>query len=73
MASGEMRVSPHHPLALPSGELLQGKKWRSALHVPAGPGVPKIVPAEVLDTGALQRLAPSLRPGSESEFAASAP
>ena len=61
MIRREVRVAPHHRRRLPAPKLLQDMQRGPVLHVPRGPGVPQIVPAEVLDSGALQRLVPSLR------------
>jgi hypothetical protein len=57
----QMRVTPHHLLGHPPAELLQREDRRPVLHVPRGPRVAQIVEAEVLDTGALERVVPSPR------------
>ena len=44
-----------------ASHLLQDVQRRAALHMPAGPGVPQVVPPEVSDARALQRRIPSLR------------
>ena len=61
MLGREMCIPPHHLRAFPPAQLLQGIRRRAVLHTPAGPGVPQVMPAEVLDTRAVQRLIPSLR------------
>lgn len=59
MIGGEVRMAPHHLLRLPARQLLQGEERRLVSHVPLGPCVPQFVPAEVLDSGAFERLVPS--------------
>src|SRR5215471_9410512 len=61
MFRGEMRVTSHHLLGLPTRELLEREERRTALHVPGGPGVAKVVPAEVSDTRSRERLVPGCR------------
>ena len=57
---GEVCVPPHHLRALPAAKLLQCEQWRSALHVPACPGVPQVVPTEITDAGTLECAVPGL-------------
>ena len=54
MLRREVRVTPHHLGTLPASQLLQGVQGRPVLHMPARPGMPQIVPAEVLNTGPLK-------------------
>src|SRR5665213_3743124 len=61
MFGRKVRIAPHHLRTLPSAQLLQCMQRRAMLHMPARPGVPQVVPAEVLDARALQRAVPSLR------------
>ena len=56
MFRGEVRVTSHHLLGLPPRELLKREERRSTLHVPGGPGVAKVVPAEVSYTRSRERL-----------------
>ena len=44
--SGEVRVTARHPFGFPTSELLEHEERRSGLHMPARPGVSKIVPAK---------------------------
>src|SRR4051812_28299758 len=60
MLGGEMRVSPHHLHRFPATEFLKRVKRRAALHVPVRPGVPQVVPTEILDAHSLERVIPSL-------------
>src|SRR5207302_4274845 len=57
----EVRVALHHQLRLPRAELLQLRNRGAGYDVPRGPDVPQVVPAEVLDASALQRVAPRSR------------
>src|ERR1700731_4845208 len=59
MFRSQVRVTPHHPLGLPTRELLQREEWCPALHVPTRPRVAQVVPPKALDTGALERVVPS--------------
>src|SRR6266513_2307977 len=61
MFRSQVRVTPHHPLGLPTRELLQREERCPALHVPTRPGVAHVVPAKVLDTCTLERFVPSSR------------
>src|SRR5215472_9306764 len=54
-----MRVTSRHLLGLPTRELLEREERRSTLHVPGGPGVTKVVPAEVSYTRSRERFVPS--------------
>lgn len=63
MLAGEVRVAAHHLRALPAAEFLQGVQGRPGLDVPAGPGVPQVVPPEVGNPCALQRRPPGLGVG----------
>jgi hypothetical protein len=54
----QVRVAADHLRGLPAAELLQREERRAVLHVPTRPGMPEIVPAEVLDAGALHRQIP---------------
>ena len=56
MLDREVRVPPHHRCRLPAAQLLKDMKRRSALHMPRCPRMAQIMPAEILDTGALERL-----------------
>ena len=51
----EVRVATHHVRTLPATEFLQRLQRRPGLDVPAGPGVPQVVPPEVGNPCALQR------------------
>jgi hypothetical protein len=55
---GQVRITQHHFVRLPSAQFHQLGQRSAALHVPRGPGVPHVVEAEVLDAGALLRQAP---------------
>src|SRR6266542_3792090 len=52
----KVRITAHHLRTLPTAQLLQREQRRAVLYVPRRPAVPKIVPAEILDVGALERL-----------------
>jgi len=58
---GKVSVPPHHLRTRPAPHLLKDEQGRAALHVPAGPGVPKVVPPKVFDARALQCRIPGLR------------
>jgi hypothetical protein len=59
-----MGVLQHHLQYLPAAQRLQ-LATACRLHVPARPGVPQIVPAEVFDADPLERL-PSLEKSAYS-------
>jgi hypothetical protein len=48
-----MRVSHHHLVRRPAPKLHQFLKAGATLHMPGRPGVPKVMPAEVVDPGAV--------------------
>jgi hypothetical protein len=50
MFRGEVRITSHHLLGFPTCELLQREERCPALHVPGGPRVAKVVPAELSHT-----------------------
>src|SRR5439155_21257472 len=54
MIGREMRVAFDHHRRTPTTEALQLVRRRPRLAMPRGPGVPCIVPAEILDAGTLQ-------------------
>ncbi len=56
-----MRVAAHYFRRSPAAHLLQRIQRRAVLHVPARPRMPQVMPAEVLNTGALQGGVPALR------------
>src|SRR5438105_8045825 len=58
MIGREMRVAFDHHRRTPTTEALQLVRRRPSLAMPRGPGVPCIVPAEILDPGALQGFSP---------------
>lgn len=58
MIGGEVRIAPHHRRSLPATKLLKDVQRRPVMHVPRRPGVAQILPAEALDTGALERVVP---------------
>ena len=49
-----MSISAHHFRTLPTAQFLERVQRGSVLHVPAGPGVPQIVPAKIADVGTFQ-------------------
>jgi hypothetical protein len=51
----EVRITAHHLWTLPTAQLLQREQRRSFLYVPRRPAVPQIMPAKILDAGALAR------------------
>ena len=59
----EVRVAPHHLARLPRTELLQFRHRGAGHHVPCGPDVPQVVPAEILDAGAPECIPPGPRVG----------
>src|SRR5437870_4590667 len=60
MIGREMRVALDHHRRFPAAEPLQLVRRCTGLAMPRCPGVPQIVPAEVLDTGTLQSIPPGI-------------
>src|SRR5213078_3005599 len=60
-AGAKCALTPHHLCGFPRTQFLQLRHRRTRHHVPRGPNVPQIVPAKVLDAGALQGVAPRPR------------
>src|SRR5262245_46099167 len=56
-----MRVPPHHLVRGPATELLEHRRGRTGLDMPARPGVSQVMPAKVLDAGTLKSSSPRLR------------
>ena len=46
---GKVGVSLHHVQCYPAPQVLQNHERRASLHMPAGPGVPKVMKVEVVD------------------------
>lgn len=69
----QMRVAADHGRGLPTAQFLQGMQRSPGLDVPTGPGMPQVVPPEIVDAGAHQCLSPRLgiglqdRPSIERE------
>src|ERR1700674_2254252 len=63
MVGREMRVAFDHHRRTPTTEALQLVRRCPRLAMPRGPGVPCIVPAEILDAGTFQGFSPGPRIG----------
>lgn len=60
MVSRQVRILLHHLRRRPSAQLLQYVLRGAFLNVPACPGVPEVMPAEILDAYTLSIFAVSI-------------